>query len=177
MFKRWIKLVILCFSLVFMHGTALATVAVHSSFPVSVRVYTNTPAVNFQQKLDVLVVFDIQKPWHILSPKNVDVGLPTKISWSLPEGYVLSSESWSFEQVFPSEFGPQYGFSDKAFSEEMTRIREDNDRIIFETEGNFGEKNIYRYFFSFKSYGRTKFIKKKAGSFEGQIQESPEERL
>ena len=48
MFKRWIKLVILCFSLVFMHGTALATVAVHSSFPVSVRVYTNTPAVNFQ---------------------------------------------------------------------------------------------------------------------------------
>ena len=115
MFKRWIKLVILCFSLVFMHGTALATVAVHSSFPVSVRVYTNTPAVNFQQKLDVLVVFDIQKPWHILSPKNVDIGLPTKISWSLPEGYVLSSESWSFEQVFPSEFGPQYGFSDKAF--------------------------------------------------------------
>lgn len=98
-----------------------------------------------------------------------------------PTGCIKVGEEVYFHLEIPKKEAPyevriifEEFFSDKAFSEEMTRIREDNDRIIFETEGNFGEKNIYRYFFSFKSYGRTKFIKKKAGSFEGQIQESPE---
>ena len=98
-----------------------------------------------------------------------------------PTGCIKVGEEVYFHLEIPKKEAPyevriifEEFFSDKAFSEEMIRIREDNDRIIFETEGNFGEKNIYRYFFSFKSYGRTKFIKKKAGSFEGQIQESPE---
>ena len=115
MLKRWIKLIVLCFTVMFMHGAALAAVAVHNSFPVKLAVYTNTPAINFQQNLSILIAFDIAEPWHILSSDANNIGLPTKIVWKLPEGYKISNEKWSQEQEFPSEFGPQYGFSGKAF--------------------------------------------------------------
>lgn len=101
--------------------------------------------------------------------------------FKMPTGCIKVGEKVSFRVKIPKHEAPyevrivfEEFFSDRAFSEEMSRIWEDNEGIVFETEGNFGEKNIYRYHFSFKSYGRNKFIKKKAGSFEGQIQENSE---
>ena len=128
MLKRWIKLIVLCFTVVFMHGAALAAVAVHNSFPVKLAVYTNTPAINFQQNLSILIAFDIAEPWHILSSDANNIGLPTKIVWKLPEGYKIFNEKWSQEQEFPSEFGPQYGFSGKAFYQAEI-IPEGNQRL------------------------------------------------
>ena len=128
MLKRWIKLIVLCFTVMFMHGAALAAVSVHNFFPVKVAVYTNTPAINFQQNLSILIAFDIAEPWHILSSDANNIGLPTKIVWKLPEGYKIFNEKWSQEQEFPSEFGPQYGFSGKAFYQAEI-IPEGNQRL------------------------------------------------
>lgn len=97
-----------------------------------------------------------------------------------PTGCAKVGEKVTFRLGIPKWDGPydveiifnEY-YSDKTFSVRMNREGEDNESIIFSTEGNFGEKNIYHYYFSFKSYGRTKFVKKNEGTFEGHIQDSP----
>ena len=114
--RRWcLKLVLLFLTVVFMHGTAQAAVAVHKSFPVSVEIFSDTSALNSLQKLRILIAFDIASEWHILSSEDKNIGAPTSIRWTLPGGYQILSERWSREQEFPSEFGVQYGYSDKAF--------------------------------------------------------------
>ena len=68
-----------------------------------------------------------------------------------PTGCAKVGEKVTFRLGIPKWDGPydveiifnEY-YSDKTFSVRMNREGEDNESIIFSTEGNFGEKNISR---------------------------------
>lgn len=77
--------------------------------------YTSTAEVNANQDIQVLISFEIKDHWHILSPEPGDIGLPTKVEWSLPSGYALINEQWSLPQVFGEGVFAVYGYGDKAF--------------------------------------------------------------
>lgn len=64
-------------------------------------------------------------------------------------------------------------WSDKVFTMKMDFFKEENDVCIFTLETVFSEKNIYRYYFSFKdSQNNFKFVKRRSHTFEGEIRES-----
>ncbi len=108
-------------------GRAWSASAEYSSSKVNVSLLTNTHAVNYNQDLQVLIKFEIAKDWHILSPVPGDIGLPTVITWQLPEGYELIDARWSAAQKFGEEPIIQYGYVNEAYY--LATIRPDNNHI------------------------------------------------
>ena len=62
---------------------------------VNLKLLTITDKINSCQDMQVLLEFDIEKGWHIFSPAPGDIGLPTKVDWTLTQGYKISHVRWS----------------------------------------------------------------------------------
>ena len=92
---------------------------------VSLAGYTNTEAINTSQDIQVIIRFEIQDKWHILSPEPGDIGLPTTVEWNLPSGYELIKEKWSLPQVFGEAPFVAYGYGGQAFY--LATIRPSNE--------------------------------------------------
>ena len=92
---------------------------------VSLFGYTNTEAINTSQDIQVIIRFEIQDKWHILSPEPGDIGLSTTVEWNLPSGYELIKEKWSLPQVFGEAPFVAYGYGRQAFY--LATIRPSNE--------------------------------------------------
>ena len=92
---------------------------------VSLAGYTNTEAINTSQDIQVIIRFEIQDKWHILSPEPGDIGLSTTVEWNLPSGYELIKEKWSLPQVFGEAPFVAYGYGRQAFY--LATIRPSNE--------------------------------------------------
>lgn len=82
---------------------------------VQLQLVSRDNQVNPHKDVEVVIRFDIAPGWHILSSKPGEIGLPTKVEWTLPDGYVLVSEQWSRAKIFDNEIFQQEGYEEKAF--------------------------------------------------------------
>ncbi len=95
-------------------GKSGAVVISEATSRVSVSVVPSVNQINPADKFSILVKFTMFDGWHILAQNPGDVGMPTTISWSLPEGYRLVNEKWSSFKTFGDDVVTQYGYDDTA---------------------------------------------------------------
>lgn len=81
---------------------------------VSVSIIPNSNQLNPEQNIEFLVKFKMHDGWHILAENPGDVGIPTVVNWTLPEGYTLESKEWSKFKKFGDDIITQYGYDDVA---------------------------------------------------------------
>lgn len=82
---------------------------------VNLKLLTTTDKINSCQDMQVLLEFDIEKGWHIFSPAPGDIGLPTKVDWTLPKGYKISHVRWSLAQEINDDGLLLNVYADKAY--------------------------------------------------------------
>ena len=96
--------------------SAAAEAAVRKSTDkVSVTLYTSQNQINPTQNLGVLIQFVMHDGWHIFAQNPGDIGLPTEVEWSLPQGWTLSEPQWSRFQKFETDGIVQYGYGKDAY--------------------------------------------------------------
>ena len=96
--------------------SAAADAAVRKSTDkVSVTLYTSQNQINPTQNLGVLIQFVMHDGWHIFAQNPGDIGLPTEVEWSLPQGWTLSEPQWSRFQKFETDGIVQYGYGKDAY--------------------------------------------------------------
>lgn len=95
-------------------GKSGAVVISESTSKISVAIVPSVNKISPADKFSILVKFTMSDGWHILAQNPGDVGTPTTISWSLPEGYRLVNEKWSSFKTFGDDVVTQYGYDDTA---------------------------------------------------------------
>ncbi len=59
----------------------------------------------------VALRLEMDEGWHTYWRNPGDSGLPTEISWSLPEGLQAGELQWPLPEIFESEAGTSYGYA------------------------------------------------------------------
>lgn len=114
--RRFFAIVLSTLSLAFAFcRESRALVVEGTTDKVSVKVMTATDEINESQALDVLVKFTMRNGWHIFAEKPGDIGRPTRVKWTLPEGYRLENVRWSMPKKFKKGKILQYGYDTTAY--------------------------------------------------------------
>jgi thiol:disulfide interchange protein DsbD len=67
------------------------------------------------------VRLEMEKDWHTYWKNPGDSGLPTRIRWTLPEGFETSDIQWPRPQRFPTEALMSYGYAGEVWL--LTQVR------------------------------------------------------
>lgn len=114
--NRFFVIVLATLSLVFAFcRESRALVVEGTTDKVAVKVMTATDEINESQALDVLVKFTMRNGWHIFAENPGDIGRPTRVKWTLPEGYRLENVRWSMPKDFKKGKILQHGYDTTAY--------------------------------------------------------------
>ncbi len=80
-----------CLLLIALSCSAQGLGTVH---PVQARLLIDAPHVQADSAFDIAVVLDMAPNWHTYWAFSGDAGLPTRINWDLPEGFVAGQLRW-----------------------------------------------------------------------------------
>ena len=86
---------------------------------VELSAITQYDQINPNQNLGVLLKFKIKNGWHIFSQNPGEIGMPTSLSWNMPEDFKLNEIGWSQDEEFINEGFVQRGFGDTAYYQAM----------------------------------------------------------
>jgi len=81
--------------------------------PVKVALATGAKTVSAGQKINVMVLMEIQPGWHIYYKDPGDTGLPTQVLWELPEGFTAEPLQWQPYQRFVESGIKTKGYENK----------------------------------------------------------------
>ena len=85
---------------------------IESQPPVSAKLLASKTAVVPGRPFEVGVLFEMAPGWHIYGEHSGDAGLPTKIEWSLPEGFKSGPIQWPAPELMVDPGGIRtYGYS------------------------------------------------------------------
>ena len=82
---------------------------------VDVELLTSSENLVAGETLDILIKITPISGWHILAENPGDIGIPTKIEWELPSGYVQKKAVWSVPEKFVDDDIVQFGYSHDAY--------------------------------------------------------------
>lgn len=102
------KVTRLCFSIVcifiFVFTEAFAAETSRATLPhVTVSFVSDAERIDASSSFAIGLRFELEPGWHIYGKERGDVGLPTKIEWSVPEGLRAHEIQWKKPQSFDSQ--------------------------------------------------------------------------
>ncbi len=110
-----LKNIVFLLALAVFSTPAAAVSLSHTTPEVKISLLSDTPQINPDQDLKILIKFDISPGWHILSPSPGEIGLPTTIDWKLPQSRQLTETLWSRSKEFNDEGLSQYIYEKEAY--------------------------------------------------------------
>ena len=71
-----------------------------TTHPVQARLVVEQEAIQADAAFDIAVVLDMAPGWHTYWAFSGDAGLPTRVTWNLPEGFVAGDLRWPGPQRY-----------------------------------------------------------------------------
>lgn len=93
----------------------LGSVPSFAAEKVKVSVVPQYSAFHQGQNMGMLVKFEIAPDWHIFSQNPGEIGMPTSIKWTLPQGFAVLDGNWSQDKEFENSGIIQRGYADLAY--------------------------------------------------------------
>lgn len=94
--------------------------------PVKARLVTDVNAIVPGKPFKVGVLFDIIPHWHIYWKNSGDTGLPTKLSFKLPDGFAVGELNWPVPKQFTRAGDiTDYGYEDSLLLYSQVNVPED----------------------------------------------------
>jgi len=91
--------------------------------PVQARLALEHAALNSGTPSRIGVVFEIEEGWHIYAKDPGDAGMPTRVVWTLPEGFSASDLSWPPHETFLDPGNIQtFGYSAETLLSSRLRV-------------------------------------------------------
>lgn len=112
------KLLSFCFCLsvaLVVSGKSFAHVRKFENPQLSITAMSSSDGVTKDTPIEFLFKFELSDGWHIYSETPGDAGMPTSVSWRLPDNFSVQESQWSQDERFEDEGIVQYGFSQEAY--------------------------------------------------------------
>lgn len=97
-----------------MSAAVPAAVAGIEADPVRAEMVADREAIRPGESFTLGVVFRMDEGWHIYWRNPGAAGLPTRVEWSLPEGFEAGPLQWPAPLVFREDGLPVFGYGDGA---------------------------------------------------------------
>ena len=113
--KFWVLFLFLFVEALILPGQSLASLAQSQTDKVKVEVRSAFPQFQKNKSFDVLVKITPQNGWHIYWDNPGDAGLPTQITWNLPEKLNVTELGHSAPKKYDAGGLILYGYSEPAY--------------------------------------------------------------
>ena len=91
----------------------------------------NSYSADKDSSLEIGVLIELAKDWHIYWLNPGDSGIPTSIDWNIPKGFQYTEEHWPIPEAFEYEGLVSYGYANQAlFIIEILLPEIDNTQIL-----------------------------------------------
>lgn len=82
---------------------------------VAVELISAQEGINPTEKVSFIIKFIMKNGWHIFSDNPGEIGMPTSVDWTLPDGYNIIKEQWSIGEDFETDGIIQNGYGSIAY--------------------------------------------------------------
>ena len=113
--KFWVLFLFLFVEALILPGQSLASLAQSQTDKVKVEVRSAFPQFQKNKSFDVLVKITPQNGWHIYWDNPGDAGLPTQITWNLPEKLNVTELGHSAPKKYDAGGLILYGYGEPAY--------------------------------------------------------------
>ena len=80
---------------------------------VEAQLIAEPSAIGSHSKFWVILRLKMKEGWHIYAKNPGDSGIPTKIIWHLPDGFVAGDPLWPIPKKFTADSLTTYGYQTK----------------------------------------------------------------
>jgi thiol:disulfide interchange protein DsbD len=129
------------FLIVILFTANIFTMEAQSSENVKVKLITSSIDIHPSGSFWIAAEFEMLNDWHIYWRNSGDSGLPTTISWQLPEGFKVSKTFYPYPQILIEGNSATYIYENKVilFAEVTAPDKIDRDSIVINAKINWLE--------------------------------------
>ena len=77
------------------------------------RIIQNSYSVNEDSVIQLGLLIELEKDWHIYWKNSGDSGIPTSIEWNVPQNFQLTQKQWSIPRAFEFDGLVSYGYDNQ----------------------------------------------------------------
>ena len=95
------------------------------------RIISNSYSAEKDSVIQIGVLIELAKDWHIYWKNPGDTGIPTSIDWNVPKDFQLLNKQWPIPKAFEFDGLVSYGYEDRVlFISDIILPKNDNSHII-----------------------------------------------